>query len=93
MIDEIKALLVATLNIELNRARDWTKDTALLGQLPELDSVAIVGVLTGLEAKFGIHIADDEISADAFESIGSLCRFVEGQLVVQKPSTPDKPIA
>lgn len=52
-------------------------DTALLGAVPEFDSMAVLGVITRLEEVFGISIADDEISAETFETVGSLARFVE----------------
>jgi acyl carrier protein len=48
--------------------------------LPEFDSMAVVTVVTMLEDQFGISVADDELSADVFESVGSLCRFLEGKL-------------
>jgi acyl carrier protein len=39
-----------------------------------------VNVLTALEEYFGFTIEDDEISATAFETLGSLTRFVEDKL-------------
>ncbi|MCB1864016.1 MAG: acyl carrier protein [Chromatiales bacterium] len=55
-------------------------DFALLGALPEFDSMAVVAVLTAIEDTFGFAVEDDAISADDFASVGSLCSFVEGQL-------------
>jgi len=52
-------------------------DTALLGAIPEFDSMAVLGVITRLEEVFGVSIADDEISAETFETVGSLTAFVE----------------
>ena len=62
------------------RAKAFTPDTALLGALPELDSMAVVGLLAALEERFGITIADDEIDASVFASVGSFSRFVQGKL-------------
>jgi len=59
------------------RALDFADDTRLLGVLPELDSMAVVGVLTSLEERFGFVIADDEIDGAAFATLGSLIDFVE----------------
>ena len=55
-------------------------DSALLGSVPEFDSMAVVAVLTALEDEFDITIEDDEISADVFESISSLSEFVSEKL-------------
>lgn len=52
-------------------------DTPLLGAVPELDSMALVAVLTDIQHRFGIPIEDDEISADVFLTFGALRRFVD----------------
>lgn len=54
-------------------------DTLLLGAIPEIDSMAVIAVLTSIEEAFGFTIADDEVSADMFETFGSLRRFVESR--------------
>ena len=54
--------------------------SALLGALPELDSVAVVDLITALEQRFDITVADDEIGAATFETLGSLTQFVERKL-------------
>jgi len=55
-------------------------DTELLGAIPELDSMAVLGILTQIQDDFGISIDDDEISADIFQTFGDLRRFVEAKL-------------
>jgi len=62
------------------RARSFGPDTALLGALPELDSMAVVGLLTALEERYGFVIADDEIDGSAFASVASLTAFVQAKL-------------
>ncbi len=57
-----------------------TAETALLGSLPEFDSMAVLSVLTRLEEHYGISIADDDISAEIFETVGSLLAFVQARL-------------
>jgi acyl carrier protein len=79
VFDETLAVLDRCLALG-GRARDFDASTRLLGSLPELDSMAVVGVITGLEEHFGIAVHDDEISADTFETVGSLVRFVEHKL-------------
>jgi acyl carrier protein len=77
--DQVKILLVQTLQLG---ARGETLDASspLLGAIPELDSMAVVNVITALEERFGFFVEDDEISADSFESLGSLIAFVERKL-------------
>ena len=50
--------------------------TPLLGSIPELDSMAVVTLITTLEERFGITVDDDEISGDTFATVGSLTAFV-----------------
>lgn len=62
------------------RAQTFTPETPLIGALPELDSMAVVGLLTTLEDRFGFSIADDEIDGSVFASVGSFIRFVQDKL-------------
>ncbi len=62
------------------RAAAFTRGTRLLGALPELDSMAVVALLTGFEERFGITVDDDDIDGDTFATVGSLVDFVEGRL-------------
>jgi acyl carrier protein len=54
--------------------------TALLGSLPELDSMAVVNLLLALEEHFGITVDDDEISAHHFATVATLSAFVQAKL-------------
>lgn len=62
------------------RTAQMNADTPLLGAIPELDSMAVINVITALEEHFGISIADDEIEGATFETLGSLARFIEQKL-------------
>jgi acyl carrier protein len=75
-IDTVRDLLDETLGLG-GRAGNMTASTPLLGNLPELDSMAVVEIVTRLEAEFGIRIHDDEISAETFSTLGSLTAFVD----------------
>ena len=55
-------------------------DSALLGNLPEFDSMAVVNVITALEKRFGITIEDDDITAETFDTMGNLVEFVQAKL-------------
>jgi acyl carrier protein len=62
------------------RAASLRVDSGLLGNIPELDSMAVVSVITALEDEFEIIVEDDEINAATFETVGSLVAFVDGKL-------------
>jgi len=67
--------------LSLGERKNFLKvDSSLLGSIPELDSMAVVNVITALEEHFGITVEDDEISAKTFETLGSLTYFVEQKL-------------
>jgi acyl carrier protein len=58
------------------RADRLTRSSALLGAMPELDSMAVVGVIAALEDRFGVAVHDDEISGSTFATLGTLVEFV-----------------
>lgn len=62
------------------RAADFDASTPLLGALPELDSMAVVGLLNMLEERFGFVVEDDEIDGATFATVGTLVDFVSGKL-------------
>jgi acyl carrier protein len=79
--EKVKTILDEALALD-GRSADWDENTALLGSLPELTSIAVVTVLLSLEEEFGIVFADDELDADTFATLGALQRFIEGKLAV-----------
>jgi acyl carrier protein len=77
--DDVKAAVVETLGIE-ERAESIDATTPLLGSLPELDSMAVLELILELEQRFGIAIDEEDVTADAFETLASLTGFVEARL-------------
>jgi acyl carrier protein len=71
----VKDILVEVLQMPADT--EFDVDTPLLGAIAEFDSMAVVSVLTAVEENLGIAVDDDEISAETFETFGSLCSFVE----------------
>jgi len=63
------------------RAQGFTRETHLLGSIPELDSMAVVSLITTLEERFGIAVDDDDIDGATFATVGSLTDFVQVRLV------------
>jgi len=76
--DEVKNILRETLQIG-DRADEIEMETPLLGNIPELDSMAVAMLVTAVEDHFDIFIDDDDISAETFETFSSLCEFVESK--------------
>jgi acyl carrier protein len=78
-IEEVRNILSDVLSLG-ERRNSLNEDSPLLGAIPELDSMAVVNVITALEEHFDITVDDDEISAKTFETVGSLAQFVEQKL-------------
>jgi acyl carrier protein len=78
-LEEVKNILSDVLSLG-ERKNSLKEDSNLLGSLPELDSMAVVNVITAMEEHFDIAVDDDEISARTFETLGSLTRFVKQKL-------------
>lgn len=76
---DVLQVLERVLNLR-GRTAAFDLNTPLLGGLPELDSMAVVSVITSLEERFGFLVEDDEIDGASFASVGSLVRFVEEKL-------------
>ena len=72
MLDEVLSLN--------GRAASFTHDTPLLGAIPELDSMAVVTLITTLEEQFGLVVDDDDIDGATFFTVGSLVEFVNSKL-------------
>lgn len=77
---EVLQLLDEVLSLK-GRSAGFSLDSALLGAIPELDSMAVVALIGALEERFGFAIADDEIDGAVFATVGSLVGFVDGKLV------------
>ena len=62
------------------RSADFEWDTPLLGAVPELDSMAVIGLIQGLEEYFGFVAEDDEIDGATFASVGTLVDYVGAKI-------------
>lgn len=78
-LEEVKIIVIDVLALG-DAGATLSADSGLLGSIPELDSMAVVNLITALEEQFGITVEDDEIGASTFETLGSLSRFVEQKL-------------
>jgi acyl carrier protein len=71
----VRAVLRDVLGIDAARVAAFTEATPLFGSLPELDSMAVAGLLTELEDRLGIVIEDDEVDGELLERFGNLVTF------------------
>lgn len=76
---EILRLLDEVLSLD-GRSAGFSRATPLLGAIPELDSMAVVSLITALEESFGIVVDDDDIDGATFATVGSLVDFVAAKV-------------
>lgn len=73
----VRAVLTDILGIAPDRVAGFDAGTGLFGALPELDSMAVAGVLTEIEDRLGIVIEDDEVDADMLATFGALVTYLD----------------
>ena len=81
VMQEVLRVLDEVLSLN-GRSAAFGRDTHLLGAIPELDSMAVVSLITSLEEQFGLVVDDDDIDGATFATVGSLVDFVSGKLAV-----------
>jgi acyl carrier protein len=77
--DTLRAILRDVLGLDPARAAAIDADTPLFGAMPELDSMAVAGLLTEIEDRLHILIEDDDVDGELLESFGSLSAFVRAR--------------
>ncbi|CAN5731212.1 acyl carrier protein [soil metagenome] len=76
---QVLRLLDEVLGLE-GRSSTFSRSTPLLGAIPELDSMAVVSLITALEEQFGIAVDDDDIDGSTFATVGALVDYVSGKM-------------
>ena len=79
---EVLSIIDDVLSLQ-GRTAAFVPETPLLGAIPELDSMAVVALITALEERFGFVVDDDEITSSIFETVGAMTEFVESKLAKQ----------
>lgn len=79
----LRRILTDVLGLRQGLADGFTAETGLFGHMPELDSMAVAGLLTEMEDRLDIFIEDDEVVGEMLETYGALLAFAEA-----KRSTP-----
>jgi acyl carrier protein len=75
----VRSILSDLLGLSPLQVAQMDSSTALFGALPELDSMAVAGLLTELEDRLDIEIDDDEVDGELFETFGSLVAFAKAK--------------
>ena len=74
----LRAILRDVLGLKPSQVEAFEADTGLFGALPELDSMAVAGLLTEMEDRLGIVI-DDEVDGELLETYGNLLAFAKAK--------------
>lgn len=77
---ELKGLIADVLGLDTAQAEAFGPESGLFGHLPELDSMAVAGLLTEMEDRLGIVIEDDDIDGEMLETYGGLLAFARSKL-------------
>lgn len=76
---ELKSLLAHTLGMS-EVPPSWTDDMPLFGNIPDLDSMAIVGLITAIEEHFAVEFVNEDMTMDTFANLANLAAIVQGKL-------------
>jgi len=74
---EIEEVIMATLGGQTKETK-LSNEFQLAGNI--LDSMAVTNLILALEDHFGFSFDDQELTAEAFETVGSLVQLVESKL-------------
>ena len=77
----LRAILRDVLGLDEAQVAGFDSDTGLFGHLPELDSMAVAGLLTEMEDRLDIIIEDEDVDGEMLESYGGLLAFAEAKVV------------
>lgn len=80
----LRKILTDVLGLKPGQADKFDGDTGLFGHLPELDSMAVAGLLTEMEDLLDIVIEDDDVDGELLETFGSLLAFARAK----RPNRP-----
>lgn len=76
----IRAILSDMLGLSEAQVAAMDADTELFGAIPELDSMAVAGLLTEMEDRLDIMIDDDDVDGELFETFGNLVTFAKSKV-------------
>ncbi len=77
--DNVRSILSDILGLSQTQVAAMDNDTELFGALPELDSMAVAGLLTEMEDRLDIMIDDDDVDGELFATFGNLVAFARAK--------------
>lgn len=77
----LRAILRDVLGLDQAQVDGFDGETGLFGHLPELDSMAVAGLLTEIEDRLDIVIEDEDVDGEMLENYGGLLAFTEAKVV------------
>ncbi|MDN3645272.1 acyl carrier protein [Pontixanthobacter aestiaquae] len=78
---QLRSILCDVLGLDNDDVEKFDNDTGLFGHLPELDSMAVAGLLTEMEDRMDIMIEDDDVDGEMLETYGGLLAFAEAKVI------------
>lgn len=75
LLPDVLPILDSVLGLR-GRSTYFRQETPLLGAVPELDSMAVVALVSALEDQFGVAIDDEDLDSATFATVGSLCAML-----------------
>lgn len=78
-LQEVLGILDEVLSLG-GRALAFDRGTPLLGALPELDSMAVVTLITRIEDRFSVVVDDDDVDGETFATVGALADFIQAKI-------------
>lgn len=76
----VRSVLVDVLGMAPDRVASFDERTGLFGSLPELDSMAVAGLLTEIEDRLAIVIEDDEVDGEMLATFGALVTYLDRKI-------------
>ena len=78
---ELKSIISDVLGIDEETTDALNDESGLFGHLPELDSMAVAGLLTEMEDRLDFIIEDEDVDGEMLETYGGLLAFAEAKLL------------
>lgn len=73
----LRGILCDVLGLDIDHVDTFDADTGLFGHLPELDSMAVAGLLAEVEDRLDVTIDDEDLDGEILETWGALLAFAE----------------
>jgi acyl carrier protein len=77
---ELRQIMCDVLGLDSDDVAEFDAETGLFGHLPELDSMAVAGLLTEMEDRLDIMIDDEDVDGEMLETYGGLLGFAQAKV-------------